>query len=106
VWGPLLKQAKVTGTFHMLRHFFVTALIQSGVNAKVAQTLAGHHSTSFALDQYADAVVAAQKVADSKGPQLIEFSGAPGGIRTPDPLVRSSPYRRNVILLKLQVFDS
>jgi hypothetical protein len=32
--------------------------------------------------------------------------GAPGEIRTPDPLVRSSPYRRNVILLKLQVFDS
>jgi hypothetical protein len=25
----------------MLRHFFVRALIQSGVNAKVAQTLAG-----------------------------------------------------------------
>jgi site-specific recombinase XerD len=40
----------------MLRHFFVTALIQSGVNAKVAQTLAGHHSSSFTLDQYADAV--------------------------------------------------
>ena len=40
----------------MLRHFFVTALIQSGVNAKVAQTLAGHHSAAFTLDQYADAV--------------------------------------------------
>jgi hypothetical protein len=34
----------------------VTALIQSGVNPKIAQTLAGHHSTSFTLDQYADAV--------------------------------------------------
>src|SRR5215831_21401633 len=56
VWAPLLKKADVIGTFHMLRHFFVTALIQSGVNAKVAQTLAGHHSASFTLDQYADAV--------------------------------------------------
>jgi site-specific recombinase XerD len=40
----------------MLRHFFVTALIQPGVTAKVAKTLAGHHSASFTLDQYADAV--------------------------------------------------
>jgi integrase len=54
VWAPLLKRAEVTGTFHLLRHFL--ALIQSGVNAKVAQTLAGHHSASFTLDQYADAV--------------------------------------------------
>lgn len=46
VWAPLLKKAGVSGIFHMLRHFFVTALIQSGVNAKVAQTLAGHHSAS------------------------------------------------------------
>ncbi len=50
------KRIPISGTFHMLRHFFVTALIQSGVNPKVAQTLAGHHSTSFTLDQYADAV--------------------------------------------------
>jgi integrase len=39
-----------------VRHFFVTALIQSGVNAKVPQTLAGHHSVSLRLDQYAHAV--------------------------------------------------
>lgn len=66
VWMPLLentgadnehpKREPIEGTFHMLRHFFVTALIQSGVNAKIAQTLAGHHSTSFTLDQYADAI--------------------------------------------------
>ena len=47
---------RMASSFHRLRHFFVTALIQSGVNAKVAQTLAGHHSASFTLDQYADAV--------------------------------------------------
>jgi hypothetical protein len=40
----------------MLRHFFVTALIQSGVDMKTAQTLAGHHSAAFTLDQYAVAV--------------------------------------------------
>jgi integrase len=66
VWRPLLaktgpdeehpKRIAIEGTFHMLRHFFVTALISSGVNAKVAQTLAGHHSAAFTLDQYADAV--------------------------------------------------
>jgi integrase len=65
-WLPLLaktgpdednpERVAVDGTFHMLRHFFVTALIQSGVNMKVAQTLAGHHSAAFTLDQYADAV--------------------------------------------------
>jgi integrase len=112
VWAPLLKVAGVTGTFHMLRHFFVTALIQSGVNAKVAQTLAGHHSASFTLDQYADAVpeqleeagelvasvllaasgsktVAAPKSLADRSLQVIEGIGAPGGIRTPDPQVRS-----------------
>jgi Phage integrase family len=111
VWAPLLEQAKVCGTFHMQRHFFVTALIQSGVNAKVAQTLAGHHSAAFTLDQHADAVpqreeagerastilaeasgsktVAEPKMPESRGPQLIELECAPGEIRTPDPQVRS-----------------
>jgi Phage integrase family len=112
VWAPLLKKAGVTGTFHMLRHFFVTALIQSGVNAKVAQTLAGHHSASFTLDQYADAVpeqleeagekvaavlvaasgsktVAAANLIEVKTSQVIELESAPGEIRTPDPQVRS-----------------
>jgi hypothetical protein len=95
----------------MLRHFFVTALIQSGVNAKVAQTLAGHHSAAFTLDRYADAVPqqleeAGEKVATvllaASGSILVaarkqpapdshkvDLIGAPGEIRTPDPLVRS-----------------
>jgi hypothetical protein len=112
VWAPLLKRAKVMGTFHMLRHFFVTALIQSGVNAKVAQTLAGHHSAAFTLDQYADAVpqqleeagekvstllleasgsilVAEAKQLEVRTAQVIELESAPGEIRTPDPQVRS-----------------
>jgi hypothetical protein len=53
------------------------SLIQSGVNAKVAQTLAGHHSASFTLDQYADAVPeqleeAGEKVANV----LLQASGS------------------------------
>src|SRR6266699_3227657 len=77
VWAPLLQRVSVTGTFHMLRHFFVTALIQSGVNAKVAQTLAGHHSASFTLDQYADAVPQQLEEAGEKvSTVLLEASGS------------------------------
>jgi Phage integrase family len=104
------QRVAIEGTFHMLRHFFVTALISSGVNAKVAQTLAGHHSAAFTLDQYADAVpqqleeagekvasvllsgsilVAAPKTPAPARGQVIELNGAPGEIRTPDLLVRS-----------------
>jgi len=45
----------VTGTPHMLRHSYATALIQSGENAKTVRTLMGHHSVAFTMDQYADA---------------------------------------------------
>lgn len=38
----------------MLRHSFATALIRSGATAKVVQTLMGHHSAAFTMDQYAD----------------------------------------------------
>jgi integrase len=69
VWAPLLKRSGVSGNFHMLRHFFVLAMLQAGVNVKVAQTLAGHHSAAFTLDVYADALPqqmdeAGEKVAD------------------------------------------
>jgi integrase len=84
VWAPLLKKADVTGTFHMLRHFFVTALIQSGVNAKVAQTLAGHHSASFTLDQYADAVPEQLEEAGEKvASVLLKASGSKKVAGTP-----------------------
>lgn len=65
VWATLLqrtgpnkehpKREPVTGTLHMLRHSYATALIQSGENAKTVQTLMGHHSVAFTMDQYADA---------------------------------------------------
>jgi integrase len=69
VWAPLLRRSGVAGNFHMLRHFFVTAMLQAGVNVKVAQMLAGHHSAAFTLDVYADALPqqmdeAGEKVAD------------------------------------------
>ena len=55
----------------------MTALIQSGVNAKVAQTLAGHHSASFTLDQYADAVPQQLEQAGEKvSTVLLEASGS------------------------------
>jgi site-specific recombinase XerD len=49
------KRVAVTGTIHMLRHSYATALIRSGENAKTVQTLMGHHSVAFTMDQYADA---------------------------------------------------
>ena len=55
VWAPLLEEANVTGTIHMQRHSYATALIQSGENAKTVQTLMGHHSVAFTMDQDADA---------------------------------------------------
>jgi integrase len=44
----------VAGNIHMLRHSYATALIQSDENAKTVQTLMGHHSVAFTMDQYAD----------------------------------------------------
>ena len=34
---------------------YATALIQAGENAKTVQTLMGHHSVAFTMDQYAHA---------------------------------------------------
>jgi len=63
-WLPLLRRTgptpddpdrvAVKGSPHMLRHSFATALIRSGATAKVVQTLMGHHSAAFTMDQYAD----------------------------------------------------
>jgi integrase len=65
VWAELLRRTGPTkdepkripfaGTFHQLRHAYATALIQAGENAKTVQTLMGHHSVAFTMDQYADA---------------------------------------------------
>jgi hypothetical protein len=103
VWAPLLKKTgpddenpkrvAIAGAFHMLRHFFVTALIQSEVNAKVAQTLAGHHNRCYLLARFLELLlrasgsktVAEGKSSESRGPQLSDLNGAPAEIQTSDP---------------------
>ena len=80
-WLPLLaatapnekhpKRVAVTGTPHMLRHSYATALIQAGENAKTVQTLMGHHSVSFTMDQYADAWPEALSNAGEKAAGLL-----------------------------------
>jgi site-specific recombinase XerD len=81
VWAPLLertapsaehpKRHAVTGTLHMLRHSYATALIQAGENAKTVQTLMGHHSVAFTMDQYADAWPEALSSAGEKAANLL-----------------------------------
>ena len=80
-WLPLLKatapdakhpkRVAVSGTPHMLRHSYATALIQSGENAKTVQTLMGHHSVAFTMDQYADAWPEALTNAGEKAAALL-----------------------------------
>ena len=55
----------------MLRHSYATALIQSGENAKTVQTLMGHHSVAFTMDQYADAWPEALTNAGEKAAALL-----------------------------------
>ncbi|MGH8141570.1 MAG: tyrosine-type recombinase/integrase [Steroidobacteraceae bacterium] len=80
-WLALLKatapdaqhpmRAAVKGKPHMLRHSYATALIQSGENAKTVQTLMGHHSVAFTMDQYADAWPEALSNAGEKAAALL-----------------------------------
>jgi len=55
----------------MLRHAYATALIQSSENAKTVQTLMGHHSVAFTMDQYADAWPEAISNAGEKAASLL-----------------------------------
>jgi integrase len=106
VWLPLLvstgqdedhpKRVAIAGTFHMLRHFFVTAMLQSGVDMKTAQTLAGHHSAAFTVDQYADAVPQQLEEAGEKvATVLLNASGS---------ILVAAPKR--AALVSVQVLDS
>jgi integrase len=78
VRAPLLKRSGVAGNFHMLRHFFMTVMLQAGVNVKVAQMLAGHHSAAFTVDVYADALPQQMDEAGEKMADVI--IGASGSI--------------------------
>lgn len=80
-WLPLLKatapdeaqpkRKPVAGSPHQLRHSYATALIQAGENAKTVQTLMGHHSVAFTMDQYADAWPEALSNAGEKAAGLL-----------------------------------
>jgi integrase len=86
-WLPMLKataptakhpkRVAVAGSPHMLRHSYATALIQGGENAKTVQTLMGHHSVAFTMDQYADAWPEALSNAGEKAAALL-FGAASG----------------------------
>ena len=75
----------------MLRHCFVTALIQSGVNVKVAQTLAGHHSAAFTLEQYADAVPQQLEDAGEKVAEVLLAASASIFVAAPKLVAEQSP---------------
>jgi integrase len=88
------KRVAIAGTFHMLRHFFVAAMLQSGVDMKTAQTLAGHHSAAFTVDQYADAVPQQLKEAGEKvATVLLDARTVPSDPCKPAP-IRSRMLRR------------
>jgi len=47
------KRATVTGrTFHGLRHYFVTQAVNSGIDARTVQRMAGHSDVAFTLRIY------------------------------------------------------
>jgi len=54
-WAPLLTRAGVRhGPFHALRHSFASPPINGNQSPRVVQTLLGHHSAAFTMDQYSD----------------------------------------------------
>ncbi len=52
VWEPLRKKAKVTATFHALRHTAASLLLTEGVHPKIVQEMLGHSSIRLTLDTY------------------------------------------------------
>ncbi len=122
VWLPLLAKTgpddkhpnrePVAGTFHMLRHTFCTVALSRGVSTKAVSVMAGHASSAFTMDQYADALpdemaaaadkvaealfearssrmVAAAKNAEQESAEVLDLNGGPCWIRTSDQLVKS-----------------
>lgn len=52
LWSDWQKDAGTTLTAHQVRHGYATALLEAGVDAKVAQRLLGHAQISTTLDIY------------------------------------------------------
>jgi len=77
-WTPLLTKAGVPqGTFHALRHSYASALINGNQSPKVVQTLLGHHSAAFTMDQYSDLwPQALEGIADATAAALFSGDGS------------------------------
>jgi integrase len=112
VWTPLLKRDGVPhGRFHALRHSFASALINGNQSPKVVQTLLGHHSAAFTMDQYSDLwpqalegiadtaaatlfsgdgskVVAESSKSEQREAEVIDLNGGPCRDRTYDQLIK------------------
>jgi integrase len=52
VWEPLRKKAKITATFHSLRHTAASLLLAEGIHPKIVQEMLGHSSIRLTLDTY------------------------------------------------------
>src|SRR5580704_2587 len=114
-WRRALRLARIEGfRFHDIRHTFASHFAMRRGDLYALAKILGHSNPKITLDRYAhlspefvhaqrgimdqmytggradrhqmDSVRKNQKTADS---QVIEKNGAPGEIRTPDPLVRS-----------------
>lgn len=46
-WIKIKRELNLKSTFHGLRHFYATTLLQLGVNDKIAMEMLGHSSTSM-----------------------------------------------------------
>ncbi|MBW9074953.1 tyrosine-type recombinase/integrase [Agrobacterium deltaense] len=52
VWKPILKAAGSETGWHSLRHYFVSRMIESGMQPKALQTIAGHSTLAVTMDRY------------------------------------------------------
>jgi integrase len=57
--------------FHALRHSYITNVVASGVNVKLAQTLAGHSSVALTLGRYSHVQLYDQAAAVETLPRLL-----------------------------------
>ena len=83
----LAKAGVPHGTFHALRHSFASALINGNQSPKLVQTLLGHHSAAFTMDQYSDLwPQALEGIGDSVSATLFSGDGSK--------VVAATPFKR------------
>jgi integrase len=59
-------------TFHSLRHFTATSLLQQGVHPKLVQSLLGHSTISLTMDTYSHVIKGMGKEAADKMNDLLQ----------------------------------